>query len=586
MRLTSSLRARTTRAAALGAVLVTTGALFTPVAAQATTTTAMSIRAMGGDRQVTAAWGRIAKATGYTVHWGAGTSTSHVLHTTGTTIRINGVANRTTYSVRVTADGVGAASRRVTATPSQYAPTALTSVRAVPAGPNQIKVSWTGGGRARSIAVYVGADSQTKTHHYATAWHPAALSSWIVTLPATLRGVLGAGSGNPIFVRVVQTNSTATTPRMEWAFDGVTKFRLSDVGPWTLAGAARGSTDTSPVTVASWNTQGISATRYFSIADRWAARLPKVVANVENLHPDVIGFQELGSSRVDPDCRNSPSHMAVGVYDCTEQYQTLQWKLASAAIPYRNVRPDANAYVYQQNAAGNTNNYVDSAIFYNPAKVTLVASGFISPRAMMGSRWPTSYTDEAGVWAEFRTRDASARRFLVSSIHMPAGGTTQFPDVATVRSDEGALLAGWLDRKAVELGAAAGLGRLPTIATGDFNGNEVTDTHAAGLQMLARGYTDAAATLDRNDIRWASDNLTNGPDGVDPGYPRTAVPHSHIASRIDYLMLKGGVTTSRYRNEIRYTTDSTGVRRFVAGYQASDHNMQLAWLGIPDAPQS
>jgi endonuclease/exonuclease/phosphatase family metal-dependent hydrolase len=581
MRSTSLLRARAARAAALGAALVTAGVLLAPVPAEATTTT-VSIRAMGGDRQVTAAWGTVAHATGYSVHWGAGTSTAHVLHTTGTTIRISGVANRTSYSVRVTADGVDAASPRVTATPSEYAPTALTSVKAVPAGPNQIKVSWTGGGRARSIAVYVGADSQTKTQHYATAWHPAALSSWIVNLPTSLRGVLGAGTGNPVFVRVVQTNSTAATPKMEWNFNGTTKFRLSDVGPWTLAGAAPGSTDTSPVTVASWNTQSISATQAYSMGNRWAARLPKVVTNIENLKPDVIGFQELGTSRVDSTCRNRPSEMSVGVYRCQEQYETLQSRLATASTPYTNVRPDANAYVYQQADQGNTSNYVDSSIFYRPDRVTLVDSGFISPRAIMGSQWPDSYTDEAGVWAEFRTKDAAARRFLVSSIHMPATGT----DVSTVRRNEGAKLATWLDGKAAQLGRAAGVGTLPIVATGDFNGNEVTDPDAPGLRMLADGYTDAAATLDRNDIRWASDNLTNGPDGVDDGYPRTAVPHAHIASRIDYVMLKGGVTTSRYRNEIRYTTQSNGTRLFDTQYQASDHNMQLAWLGIPDPKQS
>ncbi|MCU1473048.1 hypothetical protein [Amnibacterium sp.] len=585
MRLTSLLRARSARAAVFGAALLTAGALLAPVPAQATTA-GMPIRVMGGDRQVTAAWGTVAGASGYTVHWGAGTSTAKVLHTTATTIRISGVANRTSYSVRVTADGVGAASNRVTATPSEYAPTSLTSVKAVPAGPNQIKVSWTGGGRARSIAVYVGSDSQTKTHHYATAWHPAALSSWIVTLPANLRGVLGAGTGNPVFVRVVQTNSTASTPRMEWNFDGTTKFRLSDVGPWTLAGAGNPGRDTSPVTVASWNAQSISASAGFSRANQWTARLPKVVANVENLKPDVIGFQELGTSRVDPACRNSPSHMSAGLYDCTEQYQTVQSKLASAATPYTNVRPDANAYVYQQAAAGNPTNYVDSSIFFRPDKVDLLDSGFISPRAIVGSQWPASYTDEAGVWAEFQTKDASARRFLVSSIHMPAGGTKEDPDVSTVRRNEGAKLAAWLDTLAASLGSDAGVGPLPIIATGDFNGNEVTDSDAAGLQMLADGYTDAAATLDRGDIRWATDNLTNGPDAVDDGYPKTAVPHLHIASRIDYVMLKGGITTSRYRNEVRYTTQSNGTRLFDSRYQGSDHDMQLAWLGIPDAAQS
>jgi len=578
LRSTSLLHARTAGAALLGAALLTAGVLLAPVPAQATTTTAMSIRAVGGDRQVTAAWGAVATAKGYTVHWGAGTSTAHVLHTTGTTIRINGVANRASYSVRVTADGVNAASRRVTATPSQYTPTALTSVKAVPAGPNRITVSWTGGGRARSIAVYLGADSQTKSHHYATSWRPAAVSSWTITLPANLRGVLGAGSGNAVFVRVVQTNSTATAPRMEWGFDSTTKFRLSDVGPWTLAGATVSSTRTSPVTVASWNTQSVSATKNFSTGDRWAARLPKVVANVQNLHPDVIGFQELGTPRVVSGCLNPRAKQ--GIYDCQEQYQTLQDRLgtpsSTVTTVYRNVREDANAYVYQQSAAGNTSNYVDSSIFYNPAKVTVVSSGFISPRAIMKTAWPTSYTDEAGVWAEFRTTGTGGRRFLMASIHMPAAGT----GVSTVRRREGATLAAWMDAK------AAALGGIPIVIAGDFNGNEVTDADAPGLRMLADGYTDAAATLDRNDIRWASDNLTNGPDGVDPGYPRTAVPHAHIGSRIDYLMLKGGITTTRFRNEVRYTRDSNGVRRFVAAYQGSDHNMQLAWLGIPDASQS
>lgn len=565
------------RASVVAAVLGTVAAGLAVAPAQAATPTSMSLRTMGGDSQVTAAWGAVASATGYTVHWGAGTSTAKVLHTTGTTIRINGVTNGTSYSVRVTADGTTAASARRTATPSPYSPTPITSVKAVPAGPNQIQVSWTGGGRARSIAVYVGADSQTKTYHYATAWHPAALSSWTVNLPPSIQGVIGAGTGNAVFVRVVQTNSTAATPKMEWYFDGTTKFRLSDVGPWTFAGAATSTAPTSPITVASWNAQAIAASAGFHTQNQWTARLPRVVANLENLHPDVVGFQELGTSRVDPSCRNSPTDMNKGIYDCQEQYQTLANAVGTASSTvttvYRNVRDDTNAYQYQQ---GISSGIVDSSIFYNPSKVTLVDSYFISPATIMGSAWPSDYGDEAGVWAEFQLTDGSARRFLMASIHMPAGGT----DVERVRHDEGAAIAAWMDQK------ASALGGLPVVITGDFNGDGVTDPQAANLQMLADGYTDAAATSDRGDIRWATDNLTNGPDGVDPGYPVTAVPHLHWAGRIDYLMLKGGITSSKYRNEIRYTIDSDGTKRFVPGYQGSDHNMQLAWLGIPDPAQS
>ncbi len=555
-----------TRAAVIKVAIATPAVGLAAAPAQAATT--VSNRAVGGDRQITAAWGTVAKATGYTVHWGKGTSTAHVLHTTGTTIRINGVANRTTYSVRVTANGVAASSKRVTATPSPYAPTPITSVKAVPAGPNRIRVSWTGGGRARSIAVMAGADSQTKTFHFASAWHPAALSSWTLTIPPSRRGVLGAGTGNAIFVRVVQTNSTAANPAMGYSFNGTTKFRLSDVGPWTIAGAAPVTASTSHVTIGSWNVQSISASARYSRENRWDARLPKVVANVEDLHPDAIGFQELGTSYVDPTCRNPH----VGVFACEEQYQTLQSALGTASstvtTTYRNVRPDANAYKFQQDQAGN-DNFVDSAIFYNPAKVQLVDSGFLSPRAIVGAAWPKSYQDEAGVWAVLRTiatPTAPARSFLMASIHMPASGS----NVSTVRRAEGAELATWLDAKAKAEGG------LPVVLTGDFNADGVTDGNAANLRLIADGYHDAAATANRNSIRWCTSNLTNGPDGTDPGYPEHAAPHPHWASRIDYIMLKGAVST-RYRNEIRLTGSLFDTR-----YQGSDHNLQLASIGIQD----
>ena len=77
----------------------------------------------------------------------------------------------------------------------------------------------------------------------------AALSSWTVTIPASRRGVLGAGTGNAIFVRVVQTNSTAAKPKMGYAFSATTKFRLSDVGPWTIVGFDK------PVDMGSMNSQ-------------------------------------------------------------------------------------------------------------------------------------------------------------------------------------------------------------------------------------------------------------------------------------------------------------------------------------------
>lgn len=563
-------------AAAIVGALVCTLVVVSPANAA---TTPLSLRVVGGDRQITAAWPKVAAARAYTVHWGAGTSTAKVLHTTATSIRISGVTNAKSYSVRVTADGTSAASKRLTATPSPYAPVEITSVTAKPAGPNQIKVSWTGGGRARSFAVYVGSDSQTKVNHYATAWHPAAISSWTVNLPESLRGVLGAGTGSPIFVRVVQTNSTAAKPKMEWKFNGTTKFRLSTVGPWTISGAPAATTSGSKLTVASWNAQSISSTSKFSSGNQWSNRLPKVVRQLQKLAPAVVGFQELGTSRVDPACRNSPAEMTQGVYRCKEQYEDLADAVADVSstvtTPYRVVRDDANAYNYQQQDMSK-GDFVDSTIFYDPSAVSVVSSGFISPKAIMKTAWPSSYADEAGMWAEFRTNDGDGRRFLMASIHMPASGA----NLAAVQRAEGRQIAAWMSEK------AAALGGIPVIITGDFNADGVVTRDAANLQMVAAGYTDAAATLDRTDIRWCTSNVTNGPDGADVGYPRTAVPHQYTASRIDYIMLKGGIASTRYRNELPLTRTSDGRLVFDSALQGSDHNMQVASLTIPGPAQS
>lgn len=521
-------------------------------------TPAMSLRTVGGDAQITAAWNGIRGATGYTVHWGSGSATNRTLHTRGTTIRIGGVTNRATYSVRVTADRTASASQRLTVRPVPYIPTSVSAVRAVPAGPNQVRVTWRGGTQARSVSVIAGADSMTRQHHIASAWYPAAVQSITITIPAALRDVLGAGSGNAVFVKVALSNKPVANPFRHLTFSLADRYRVSPSGTWSIAGAERVNQPVTKISVASWNVQSITASAGFSPQNQWAARLPRVVANIQSIHPDLIGLQELTTARVVPGCLNHG-----GGYQCQEQYQTLQDALRHTPIAYRNVREDANAWLYQQHGPV----YVDSALFYNPGKLTVLESGFLSPRALLGSRWPTSATDEVGMWAKFATVPSTGRPsrvFYAASLHLPAGG----PTVGLIRSAEAAAAAAHMSAMA---------NGLPVVFTGDFNGNGAMDASAGSLRLRAAGYIDAAATTDRDGYYYSSSNGTNGSDGPDDGYPVHAQRHPYPTSRIDYIMIQNSPFTYRYRNEVRLVPHTT---LFDRRYQGSDHNMQFAIVGI------
>jgi endonuclease/exonuclease/phosphatase family metal-dependent hydrolase len=522
----------------------------------------MAVTVVGGDAQISAAWTAVPGATGYIVHWGPGTATNHVRSTAATAIRIAGVANRRTYSVRVDAVGVAVSSGRVSTRAVPYVPTPLTSVHAAAAGPNQIRVSWSGGGQARSVAVIAGADTMMTVHRFSTPWLPAAVRSAVISVPASLRGVLGAGTGNVVFVKVALSNSTASNPTKQLRFSLTDRYRVSGSGTWALAGAESTSGPVSRLTVASWNVQGISASARFTAGDRWAQRLPRVVANIEDVHPDLIGLQELTTARVHSDCLNPR-----GSYPCQEQYQTLESALRDAGVQYRDARTDANAWVYGQPRAA----YADSALFYNPAKLAMRDSGFLSPRSLLGREWPSSLADEAGMWGRFSTvapAGGPSREFYAVSIHLPAG------DHAAVRSAEAAAIAAFMDDKARQPDGTT----LPVVVVGDFNDNGALAADAGSLRLLADHYVDAAATSDRSGLVYSTSNGTNGQDGADPGYPVHAVAHPYPTSRIDYIMIKNSPHLFAYRNLVRLVAE----RRFDPRFQGSDHNMQVALVGIGD----
>ena len=110
---------------------------------------------------------------------------------------------------------------------------------------------------------------------------------------------------------------------------------------------------------------------------------------------------------------------------------------------------------------------------------------------------------------------------------------------------------------------------------GDLNADAVRDPRPAATVFLQHGYTDSAATTHRTGIRYSTSNGTNGVDGADPGYPVHAVEHAYPTSRIDYILTKHSPATFGYANVVHLTGD-----RFTPRLQGSDHDLQLAHLGI------
>lgn len=526
------------------------------------TATTVSLRVVSGNRAVSAAWSGVPGATRYTVD----VSTTRTLSrprtvTLGSTARdttVTGLAPRTQYYLRVTATTPAGPVRSPVTAARTTSPTAMpvgvTGVTAVPAGKDRIRVSWTGGAQTVKVAVLAGSDSLVSTHSFHTGWMPATRQPVTVTVPAALRAMLGGGSGGAVFVRVAQSNAVAPGA-MPPAYDPSRQYRLTPTGVYSIAGFPVPPAPQDRLTVASWNVQSLPATQEFSPGNRWDQRMPRVVANVEQAAPALIGFQELGTS-VDP--------VACPVYAaCLTQYEQLAAALLDRPVRYVNVRPDARAYRLM---VLRDSGYIDSMLFYDPARLTPLASGF----------WRSTYGGPVGTWAELEVK-ASGRRFLASSIHFPIGSTAELARQRTASAGE---LVRFLDGKAATLEPGV---VLPVVQIGDFNAFAPYDLRhptwavAPSLVYRAAGYVDAAATVHRTGMMWSTANLMNGTGGTDPGYPVTAVIHPHPTSRIDYILVKGSPYSYGYANLARVVDG-----RFVRSLQGSDHNLQLATIGITD----
>ncbi|MDH2442874.1 endonuclease/exonuclease/phosphatase family protein [Amnibacterium sp. CER49] len=549
------------RAAAGVAALVTAGCIGGLLAAPATAATAPDprVRTVAGNGTVSLAWDAVPGATGYAVRWNGTTRAVSERR-----ITISGLPNGTTLTATVAARGLAGSSTTVRATPTAGYPDAITGVTASAGTGNTLVVHATGGGTATRIGVMAGGDASTNTFHFRTSWYPATQRTFVVTVPAAVRAELGRGTGNGIFVRVVQSNGLDPSAVMHRTSSPAEAYRVSVPTARALAGAATPvPAGVSPVTVAAWNVNSLNATIGASASNQWPARASRVARTVLAAHPDLLLTAELTTQGLDPSCHNVPSQNRW----CLTQHTDLAHRLAAGG-GYADVFPQGDQAVQDFERAHPSAGHLTfgTQILYDPARLTLGAHGTISPRFTLHvAGWPSTLTDRWLSWAAFTVR-SSGRRFVAVAVHLPSGHTTQ---LATLRDTEARALDTYIDGVA---------GHLPVVLGGDLNADALFDPTPGQRALVQRGWFDAAATTVRYGTYFHTYNGCNGTDGADYGYPLTVHRWDHPARRIDYILLKRSPYSFRYANVLHLAAGSS--TRVDRAYEGSDHLMQVATVGI------
>jgi len=568
----------------IGAVAVT-GAITVAPAEAATTSTKLKL--VAGNNVITAAWPTVPGATSYTLRMSKKRSLSHakVVTTTKQALKLK-AKNGTPYYFAVTANRPAITSSvvksSVVTTKAAFGvPFPVSTVTATSGpGANQVTVSWTGGGRASKVAVVAGSEVLTKNRSFHSAWYPATTRSITLTVPLKYRKYIGAGSGNPVWVKVVESNSSSTTYGANYSY--TRKYRPTPPGKWAFADAVTPDASVSRLTVAELNTQSVGATANYSPTNQWASRVKRVAEaiNTTKPAPDLLMTAELATNVLDR-CRNTLK----APYQCGSHTQVadLAKRLDSLTLA------DTDTYdrvIDRMRSAPKWNSDVTNGahVFYNADALTLLDHGYYAPA--MSSSDDFANVEGLGVspwdpkgavgsdrwitWAKFQTKDGSGRQFYAVAAHFPVG------DAKVVVNARAALVKKLL----AKIDARAG--GLPVVFGGDVNSDATRSSQAVQPVFMQDGWFDAAAVSSKSLRTGMKVSTANGSGkqakGYDPGYGPKPIKHPYETSRIDYILLRNSPHTYSYANVLRL--DSKG--RFIKSVQGTDHNMQLARIGIGD----
>lgn len=569
-------------AVALSAVAVTGAVAVAPAEAK---TVVPKIKLVAGDKVVTASWSAVPGATSYTLRMSKQRSMSHakVVTTSERTLKL-AAANGMPHYFSVTANRIAITSSTVkTAVATIKAAAGVpypVSAVSVASGPeeNQVTVSWTGGGRASKVAVVAGSEVLTKGRSFHSAWYPATTRSITITVPVEYRKFIGAGTGNPVWVKVVQSNGVS--PAFGASYSYARKYRPSPPGTWAFAAsAATPDAAVSRLTVAELNTQSVGATAKYSAVDRWSQRAGRVAAaiNTTSPAPDLLMTAELATNVIGG-CRNTLKEP----YRCASHTQVADLARRLTSLKLADTDTYARVADRMRSSSRWDGDVTDGAhVFYNPDKLSVLDHGYYAPAMSpsadfanvegLGVPWSKAVgSDRWLTWAKLETKDGSGRQFYAVAAHFPVGNAQAVVDARA------AIVRAFLAKIDARAGA------LPVVFGGDLNSDATRGAKAVQPVFLQDGWFDAAAVAKKSLRTGMKVSTANGSGpqakGYDPGYGPKPITHPYETSRIDYILLRNSPHTYSYANVMRL--DSRG--RFIRSLLGTDHNMQLARIGIGD----
>ncbi len=485
-----------------------------------------------GNKQLTASWTKVAGAKKYVVEYATNKKFKKAKRvvTRSTTARVTKVKLRTTYYVRVKAVKAGKDPRSKTVRTRPISSSTgrpVVTVKAV--GTNKVRVSWKRLPRGTSITIVGSYDDKAlgrKSSRFSVSKIAATETSRTITVPASFRKYVGAGTGNAVYVQV-------------WSYNGKRKSTSRAVHTRVNAVPVTASAKDN-LTFASYNVGSIVSTAK-KPAFVWAKRRGPVKNAINRSGAAVVAVQEATTAKH----TNGVRH-----------YQDLDALLANHKLAY------SEQVVGTAGTIDGAKRTKGDHIFYDPRKVVSLGGGIQSTSGLLaaGDRLPK---DRYFAWAKLRNK-ANGAEFYVASVHLQTGSTTQIQRhrIAATRA-----ITRYLNAK-------PGAATLPVILMGDLNSDVGRYPHGATTVLNQAGYQDAASAPVTSGLQWATANTQRHTS--DGGYPVKPFRYAYSATRIDYIMVKNGNGVARYANQV--LLDSAG--RFLTSYRGSDHNLQVAVIPI------